>query len=760
MVNTLENLAMTHEIQFGRTDGVTTFITSIAPALIQQGVRFTLFAPSAQTETNKKVSGMRIENTAGIALPGYAGVKLAVPTPDFFRSLSSLSPDLVHALAPASLGLGALLWASFNNVPRIASYNTRIPDYWKYYHVGFLEEISWFFYTFVHNRAQLNLAPSESVKQQMIKHRIRNVELLGRGIDTEHFNPNKRSLEWRRRLTNGLSDKPIILYVGRMAREKNLESLWSIINSSPQLQFVFVGEGPRLGHLKKLFNSSNVIFTGPLYGEDLAAAYASSDIFVFPSLTEGMPNVVGEAMASGLPVIGYETFGVEELIYKSQAGILAPANDLAQLAKNLRMLVDNPVLSAQLAKKGRSFALTKTWKNISLELQRYYDTVLKNRKGFEITKYPVVEIAHLIDQLANLFYRMGMATRPSPAGGSVINPLRIERTLGSRMFRARLYYRLMDYRRIDMYPDKMRTARIYDEFDRQFLHQSPLEIDLGPLGKQMAYYVDVNLNQDKMNSQPTVFIIGGHSGDLHGALPLVKSFAINGRRVIAVGYPESYLGQTTENFAQAVEQRNDYSAHSEFFKATIAKLCGNSEIVLCGYSTGGPIVAEILNDPHFSKRVTDAIAFAPASSVDQTYEDLKKGIKNEIWYQIRHFNEFPYISEVIGLKREFVSRWEAKAHRKLRKRISEALIRKATRKTTVWQSARVNQGHIMIVNFESDKITKSDEAYKRGVFKDINPQLYVETIRGSHLAPLTFGWDVARHPLAQLAWLNKHRKQS
>ncbi|MBI4226332.1 glycosyltransferase family 1 protein [Candidatus Roizmanbacteria bacterium] len=348
---------MTTELPTGRADGVSNLITHLGPQFVNAGIEVILVQPHPKK---------------GFSLPGYADAKVAFGFPAYYHQFNEQRVDVVHALAPALLGMWALDWAAEHNTPRVASFNTNIPEYMLYYRLSYLRGIAWFLYRCVHNSANLNLAPSQSVAEQMTAHGIKHVEVWGRGVDSKLFNPDKRSEKWRAKLTNGRPTSPVVLYVGRLAGEKNLEILEPTIATLPEAQFVFVGGGPRRKDLEKIFAFPNVTFTGYLFGEELASTYASADIFIFPSLTEGFPNSVLEALSSGLCVVGFDAPGVREIIGDSGAGLLARPNDIESLKDNLFRLISDSSLRSFLGTKGREYALTRTWQNCFARLLDYY----------------------------------------------------------------------------------------------------------------------------------------------------------------------------------------------------------------------------------------------------------------------------------------------------------------------------------------------------------------------------------------------------
>jgi glycosyltransferase involved in cell wall biosynthesis len=144
----------------------------------------------------------------------------------------------------------------------------------------------------VHNRADMNMTVSGLMRDELIERNFERVELWPPAVNVEQFHPRQKSDEMRNRLTQGRPEKPLLLTVSRLAPEKNVLFLKEIVSRFPDATLAVVGDGPQRGELEKKFANLDACFFGYLTGDELAAAYASSDLFLYASETETMGNVV------------------------------------------------------------------------------------------------------------------------------------------------------------------------------------------------------------------------------------------------------------------------------------------------------------------------------------------------------------------------------------------------------------------------------------------------------------------------------------
>lgn len=377
----LKRIAIFHEVPVPLCNGVTTLLGELLVALRERGYDVRLVTPRGGASYWK---GTEIIQAPAMALPMYPVYDVSIPVPSVFHRLRAFRPEIVHLMNPVSLGIAGLIYAKVSRCPLVSSFHANLPLYSRYYGMGFIQPIAWRYLRWIHNQCLFTSCPSQSFLEELERRGFTRVRIWGRGVDGQLFTPEKRSDAVRHRLDHPNRHSVIILYVGRLAREKNIEALSIAINDIENARLVIVGEGPHRAVLEQHFSSMNVSFLGYLSGDELAQAYASADIFVCPSATETFGQVVLEAMASGLPVLATNSPGVRDLIVESQAGLLCEPNDPLAMRHLLLLLIKNTNLRQELGIAGRAYALTRSWDSEHNRLLEYY---LQASEGYGVRKH-------------------------------------------------------------------------------------------------------------------------------------------------------------------------------------------------------------------------------------------------------------------------------------------------------------------------------------------------------------------------------------
>jgi glycosyltransferase involved in cell wall biosynthesis len=183
-------------------------------------------------------------------------------------------------------------------------------------------------------------------------------------VDTNRFSPRYRSEEWRRLLSGGHPEAPILLYVGGLAKQGRVAWLRPMMDVLVYAHLVIVGEGPIQDELEQVFAGTSTVFTGRLEGEGLARTYASVDLFVTPSMSEAVGTYVLEAMASGLPVIAPRAGAPLAHVIDGENGFLFEPGEPREMVALARWLVADPAHTRRLGASARTYAETRSWAEV------------------------------------------------------------------------------------------------------------------------------------------------------------------------------------------------------------------------------------------------------------------------------------------------------------------------------------------------------------------------------------------------------------
>ena len=363
-----------------KVDGIVTRLTKTIDNLVQNGDEVVVFCPEGCPTEYK---GAKIIGVAAMPLPLYPELKLGLPGPAVSDALEEFKPDLIHVVNPAVLGLGGIWLAKTNNIPLIASYHTHLPKYLEHYGMGMLEPLLWELLKAAHNQALLNLCTSTAMVEELESKGIRRTALWQRGVDTQTFKPEFRNQNMRNKLLGKYTDKSsLLIYVGRLSAEKQIERIKPVLEEIPDACLALVGDGPYRSQLEKIFENTQTNFIGYLAGEELASAYASGDIFLFPSSTETLGLVLLEAMAAGCPVIGANKGGIPDIINDGVNGCLYnPEGDdegKSSLIEATKKILNNSNKKEDMRIEARKEAEKWSWNQATLQLKKYYEETLKS----------------------------------------------------------------------------------------------------------------------------------------------------------------------------------------------------------------------------------------------------------------------------------------------------------------------------------------------------------------------------------------------
>ncbi|MEL6262006.1 MAG: glycosyltransferase [Cyanobacteria bacterium J06626_6] len=368
-------IAIFTETFLPKVDGIVTRLKHTVEHLQAFGNEVCVFCPEGGLTEYK---GAEVKGVSGFPLPLYPELKLAFPRPSMREAIEDFNPDLIHVVNPAVLGLGGIYYSKSLNIPLVASYHTHLPKYLEHYNLGLLEGVLWELLKAMHNNAALNLCTSTAMQAELTAHDIERVEVWQRGVDTDLFRPELRSEEMRSRLSSGHPDAPILIYIGRLSAEKEIDRIKPVLEAIPGARLALVGDGPHREDLEKHFEGTPTNFVGYLAGEELGAAYASADAFIFPSRTETLGLVLLEAMAAGCPVVAANAGGIPDIVTDGVNGFMFDPADEAGAVVATQKLLGMRAERELLRQNARVEAERWGWEGATRQLERFYISVLNS----------------------------------------------------------------------------------------------------------------------------------------------------------------------------------------------------------------------------------------------------------------------------------------------------------------------------------------------------------------------------------------------
>ncbi|MDZ7964741.1 MAG: glycosyltransferase family 1 protein [Nostoc sp. DedSLP03] len=367
-------IALFTETFLPKVDGIVTRLRHTVDHLQRSGNQVLVIAPDGGITEHK---GAKVYGVTGFPLPLYPELKMALPRPAIGYALEEFKPDIIHVVNPAVLGLSGIFYSKILKIPLVASYHTHLPQYLQHYGLGMLEGFLWELLKGAHNQAALNLCTSTAMVEELTAHGIERVDLWQRGVDTELFHPDLASVEMRSRLSKNHPESPLLLYVGRLSAEKEIERIKPILEAIPEARLALVGDGPHRQALQKHFAGTNTYFVGYLMGQELGSAFASADAFIFPSRTETLGLVLLEAMAAGCPVVAARSGGIPDIVTDGVNGYLfEPTADVqGAIAATVRLLEQKQQRDI-IRQNARQEAESWGWAAATRQLQDYYQKVI------------------------------------------------------------------------------------------------------------------------------------------------------------------------------------------------------------------------------------------------------------------------------------------------------------------------------------------------------------------------------------------------
>lgn len=377
-------IALFTETFLPKVDGIVTRLRHTVEHLQRSGDRVMVVAPDGGIT---EYMGAKVYGVTGFPLPLYPELKMALPRPAIGQAVEEFQPDIIHVVNPAVLGLAGLYYGKVLKIPLVASYHTHLPQYLQHYKLGMLEGLLWELLKSAHNQAQLNLCTSTAMVEELTAHGIERVDLWQRGVDTELFHPELASSEMRSHLAQGYPDSPLLLYVGRLSAEKEIERIKPVLEAIGGARLALVGDGPHRASLEQYFADTPTHFVGYLTGRELGAAFASADAFIFPSRTETLGLVLLEAMAAGCPVVAASSGGIPDIVTSGVNGFLfdPQTGDEGAIAATCHLL-EQKQERENIRSNARLEAERWGWAAATRQLQNYYRQVTEQSLAVSLTR--------------------------------------------------------------------------------------------------------------------------------------------------------------------------------------------------------------------------------------------------------------------------------------------------------------------------------------------------------------------------------------
>lgn len=365
-------VAVVSESFLPTVNGVTTSVLRVLDHLAAEGHEAIVICPDAGAPA--EYAGFRIHQVPSVA---YRQFPVGLPSPQVQRILAGFGPDVLHAASPFFLGAQAIAAANRMGVPSVAIYQTDVAGFARRNGLGVTSAIAWKYVRWVHEGADLTLAPSAASEYDLRTAGVSRIARWGRGVDLVRYHPNKRRTPAAVALRERLSPdgETVVGYVGRIAPEKQVERLRAL-RGIGGVSLAIVGDGPSRDAVARELRGIPVTWLGRLGGEDLAAAYAAFDVFAHTGSEETFGQTVQEAHASGLPVVAPRAGGPIDLVEHGVDGLLFRPSDDRALRAAVAMLVRDGALRRRMGEAGRRAVLGRSWDVVCGELTRHYERVI------------------------------------------------------------------------------------------------------------------------------------------------------------------------------------------------------------------------------------------------------------------------------------------------------------------------------------------------------------------------------------------------
>jgi phosphatidylinositol alpha 1,6-mannosyltransferase len=357
-------------------DGANRALNNLVGWLLDKGAAVRVYAPVVEHPAFPPTGDLI--GVRSIPVPFRPEYRVPMGLDTARADMDAFKPNIVHVSSPEILGHSAVRYAKSRDLPVIASVHTRFETYARYYGLGFLEPVMTAMQRRFYRKCDAIVAPSPSMAAVLREERMNfDIGIWGRGIDRNVFNPERRSLEWRRSL--GIKDDDFtILFFGRIVLEKGIdvfaETIEALNARNVPHKVLVLGDGPA----RETFAEQvpGAIFAGHQNGTDLGRAVASADLLLQPSVTETFGNVTSEAMACALPVVGADATGTRDMVVHGLNGALVPPRDIKAYADAIEAYARDPAKARAAGAEGARISERYTWDAVNGALAAKYLDVI------------------------------------------------------------------------------------------------------------------------------------------------------------------------------------------------------------------------------------------------------------------------------------------------------------------------------------------------------------------------------------------------
>ena len=363
-------------------NGVAMTLAKLVQGLSHRNHDVQLIRPR-QTKTDSPMSDSSLEEVLmrGMPIPRYPELKLGLPSKKtLVKTWTLRRPDVVHIATEGPLGWSALQAAKVLKLPVTSDFRTNFQSYSKHYGVGWLRKPIVAYLRKFHNATACTMVPTRELMRTLSQNGFANLKVVSRGVDTKLFNIAKRDTSLRSSW-GATDDTKVLISVGRMAPEKNLDQVlktYDALKSTGQaFKLVMVGDGPLKEQFQKRY--PEIIFPGMLSQSNLAAYYASSDLFIFPSQTETFGNVTLEALASGIPVLAFDCAAARDWVQTGVNGWLIAENNPEGFAAQAVTIFNSKDLLDQITQSTRQQVVHLDWDQIAEQVESVFWDAIRIR---------------------------------------------------------------------------------------------------------------------------------------------------------------------------------------------------------------------------------------------------------------------------------------------------------------------------------------------------------------------------------------------